>query len=139
MQEILLMIHMVGLAFGLGVGFTHIFLGRSRSKMTKEAAQKDALRGLSLVIMSNIGIILLVLSGAVLMSPYWSILGESPLLIAKLSLVVILIILLVIININAQKALKAQGGSGLMVIKKIGKFPTYIILSIVVLAILMFH
>lgn len=139
MRELFLILHLLGMALGVGVSFAHLFLGRARSRMTKEDAQKDALRGLSLVIMANIGITLLILSGLFLMSPYWSILFHSPYLMIKLSLVILLVIALVIINIKMRKAQKMKGGPVLLVIKKLGKLTLLLSVTIVILAVLMFQ
>lgn len=139
MREFLLILHFLGLALGLGTNFALFYLRITRSKMNSEEAKKDALRSLALGLLGNIGVILLIGSGAIMMNPYWSSLMESHILLAKLSLVVILIILMVFINLNSMKAKKEQGGQGLIVTAKLGKISLPLVISIMVLAIVFFQ
>jgi uncharacterized membrane protein len=139
MREFLLILHLLGLAIGVGVSFTHFFLRMSRSKMNKEEATKDAIRALSLGIMIDIGMTLLIVSGLFLMKPFWAILFDSHLLMAKLSSVIILLVLLVIIRINGNRALKENGGPALKRIKTISNFTLPLAVLIIVFAVLMFH
>jgi len=138
MYEVFLVLHFLGIALGVGVSFTHLFLGISRSKMDPESAKKDALRSLSLSLMGDIGIFLLLLSGILLMSPYWDSLLQTPLLIAKLALVLILVILLVVIKLNVAKIKKGELVKGAAVIEKIGKFTLPLGVIIVIVAVLVF-
>jgi hypothetical protein len=90
MREIMLVIHFIGLAMGVGTSFAFLFLGRAASKLQAEEAQKFMLTASGVSTMGHIGLTLLILSGGYLMTPYWGVLGTQPLLAAKLALVVVL-------------------------------------------------
>ncbi|OFY56575.1 MAG: hypothetical protein A2X22_10730 [Bacteroidetes bacterium GWF2_49_14] len=138
MHELLLIIHITGIAMGIGVSFAHMVLGISRSKMTPEEAGKDALRSLSLGILGDLGITFLIVSGLFLMGPYWGALFQMPLLQIKLGLVIVLVILLIMLKIHIRKAVKNPGGSGLKIIQKIGQFTLPLGLTILTLAVVIF-
>ena len=139
MREFLMIVHLIGIALGIGVSFAHMFLGISRSKMSREEAGKDAFRSLSLGIMGDLGITFLIVSGLFLMEPYWSGLFDMPLLMIKLGLVIVLVVLLVILKLNARKAIRNNGGPALLVIAKIGQLTLPLGLAIMVLAVLIFR
>ena len=137
MREFLLILHILGVALGVGVSFAHLILGISRSKMEPEAARKDAMRALSLSLMGDIGIILLLLSGIFLMGPYWSALFSTPLLMAKLALVILLVVLLIVIKINVSK-IKKGNTEAASVLEKLGKFTLPLGIIIIILAVIIF-
>jgi uncharacterized membrane protein len=139
MRETMLIFHFLGLAMGIGVSFTHFFLGVSRAKIPAPDRKKDVIRALSLGIMGDIGITLLVVSGLFLMKPYWPTLLESGLLMTKLSLVIVLLILLTVIRINSSKAIKNQDGELPKIIGKLGKITLPLGIIIVILAVMQFH
>ena len=103
MQDIMLILHFIGLAMGLGTSFGFMFLGIAGSKMEKEEQLKFMLNTLALSKMGHIGLTLLVISGVVLMTPYWSILPTTPTLMAKLVLVLVLGALIGIISSKGKK------------------------------------
>ena len=138
MREIALILHFIGLALGLGTSFGYMFLGIAATKMDQDEAKKFTLNSFALSKMGTIGIILLVLSGFYLITPFWSVLNSMPLLIIKLFLVLILIVLIILLN---QASVKAKTGDFEKQMKKIeilGKFSLLTGLAIVVLAVLNF-
>ncbi|MEQ8478774.1 hypothetical protein [Fulvivirga sp.] len=139
MREIALIFHFLGLTMGLGTSFAHAFLGIIVSKMSDEEALKFRMHSLVLSKMGNIGIILLVLSGLYLISPYWDVITSLPLLIVKLVLVVVLIIFIIIINLLTKKAYKGDAKLELMKMEKFGKMTLLIGVAIVILAVYIFH
>jgi len=138
MRELLLILHILGVALGVGVSFAYFFLSISRSKMDAESAKKDAIRTMSIGLMGDIGMTLLLVSGIFLMSPYWSALFSTPLLLAKLILVVVLLVLLIIIKINASKIKRGEYEKGSKVTEALGKFTLPLGILIVTLAVLVF-
>jgi len=139
MRNIMLMIHFIGLAMGVGTGLANMFLGMAASRMEKPEAQKFALKTLVLGKMGLIGIILLVISGGYLMTPFWKILENMPVLITKLALVLVLIIFLVIIKFNAGKAQKGDPEKYLKRLRALGMVTLFLGLAIIVLAVFSFH
>ena len=135
----MLILHFIGLAMGLGTSFAHAFLGIIISKMPDDEATKFRLHSLVLSRMGNIGIVILVFSGLYLITPYWKILPSSPLLILKLALVSILVLLIILINLLSGKAKKGNAEVQLRKMEQLGKMTLIIGLTIVILAVYIFH
>lgn len=138
MREVMLIIHFIGLAMGLGTGIGFQIFGNVASKLEKEDAKKFMLNAFSLIKMAQIGLVLLVISGLYLMTPFWATLPATPLLIAKLALVVILIVLVVVNSVAMDKAKKGDLLNQRKKIQPIGKIILLIVLLIVILAVLVF-
>jgi len=138
MRDTALIIHFIGLAMGLGTSFANLFLGLAMAKMPPEEAKSFGIKAMALTKMGHIGITLLILSGLYLMSPYWRILSEMPLLIAKLTLVVFLVILISIIT-SAGIKLRNGDASQMKIIKPLGRLTLITALAIVVIAVSVFH
>ena len=139
MREVMLILHFIGLTMGLGTSFAHAFLGIATSKMSTDEATKFRLHSLVLSRMGNIGITLLVISGLYLITPYWAILPSSPLLILKLTLVVILVVLITLINLFTKKAKNGDAEGHLKKMERLGKMTLIFGLVIVILAVYIFH
>ena len=135
----MLITHFVGLAMGLGTGFANMFLGIASAKMEANEAKKFRLHTLALSRMGHIGLVLLVLSGIFLMTPYWSILPSSPLLIAKLALVVVLATVVALIGSAGAKAKAGDADVQFKKIQPLGKITLVVSLLIVILAAAVFH
>src|SRR5688572_10717769 len=108
MRELMLIIHFIGLAMAVGAGFANLFLGTVASKL--EPAERGSFMSKIMILgrMGQTGLGLLLLSGFGLMTPYWKVLGDMPFLIAKLSLVVVLLILVSTVLIMLNKAKKGN-------------------------------
>lgn len=139
MREVMLIVHFIGLAMGLGTGIGFIFLGAAASKLEKSEQPKFMMTAFSLSGMGQIGVVLLVISGGYLMSPYWKVLTETPLLMVKLSLVVLLIILIITNSIFISKVRKGEAAKYLPKIPVIGRLTLLTALAIVALAVYVFH
>ncbi len=135
----MLIIHFVGLVMGLGTSFAHAFLGIATSKMSKDEATKFRMHSLVLSRMGHIGISLLIISGLYLMTPYWSILPTSPLLILKLTLVALLVTLITLIGFSTKRAKKGDAETELRKMEQYGKMTLLVGLIIVVVAVFIFH
>ena len=139
MKDVMLVVHFLGLAMGIGTSFAFMFLGMASSKMEAKEAQKFSLDTFALSKMGHIGLTLLILSGGYLMTPYWKSLSASPLLAAKLVLVLALGALIGIISSTARKAKKGDAAVHLKKIATLGKMALLTGLAIVVLAVYNFH
>lgn len=135
----MLILHFLGLAMGLGTSFAFTFLGMASSKMEKSEGQKFTLNSMSLATMGHIGLTLLLISGGYLMTPYWKILGDQPLLIAKLALYVVLLVVISIISVAARKAKQGETEKYLKKIRMWGQVSFLTGMAIVVLAVLVFR
>jgi hypothetical protein len=138
MRDIMLIIHFTGLAMGLGTSFANLFLGMASEKMEPEEAKKFRMNAMALSRMGHIGITLLIVSGLYLMTPYWSMLPEMPLLVSKLVLVAILVVLVIIIT-NMGNRIKKGDFSRAAMMPTLGKFTLFTAMLIVVVAVLVFH
>lgn len=139
MREVMLIFHFIGLTMGLGTGFAHAFLGTVAAKMPPDEAKKFRLHSLVLSKMGHIGIAFLVISGLYMITPYWKILPSMPLLIVKLSLVIVLIILITLLNLSAKKARKGDADAQLKRMGQLGKLTLLTGLAIVIIAVNIFH
>lgn len=139
MRDVMLITHMIGLAMGLGTSFAFMFLGMASSKLDKDDAIKFTLHAFTLRKMGNIGLVLLFISGGALMTPFWSQLGDMPMMIVKLVLFLVLGALLGIIGSKSKKAQKGNAEEQIKSIKTLGRIALLTSLTIVVLAVLSFH
>ncbi len=139
MREAMLITHFLGLAMGLGSSFAFLFLGIAGSKMEKGEVQKFTLNTLAMSRMGHIGLALLVLSGAYLMTPFWPILSSSPLLIAKLILVLVLLVTVSLMSVYGKRAKKGETETNLKKIASLGKISLLSGIGIVALAVLVFR
>ena len=135
----MLFVHFIGLAMGIGTSFAFLFLGLVAKKMEKEEAIQFQLKTFALSKMGHIGLTLSVISGGYLMTPYWSVLGQNPLLLSKLILVVALGALIGIISSKSKKAKLGDAELHLKKIEPLGKMSFFISVSIVILAVISFH
>ena len=135
----MLVIHFIGLTMGLGTSFAHAFLGIVVSKMSNEEATKFRMHSLVLSRMGHVGISLLIISGLYLMTPYWSILSSSPLLMFKLILVALLVTLITLIGFSTKRARSGDAEAELKKMERFGKMTLIIGLTTVVVAVLIFH
>jgi len=139
MRDVMLIVHFLGLAMGIGTSFAFMFLGIASSKMEASEGQKFMLNSFAISKMGHIGITLLIISGGYLMTPYWRVLPNNPMLIAKLVLVLTLAALIGIISSLAKKAKRGDTAVYLKKIENLGKITFIIGLAIVVLAVFIFH
>jgi len=139
MKDAMLFVHFIGLAMGVGTSIGYIFLGMASAKLDKEERMKFGLNSLALSRMGQIGIVLLILSGGYLMTPYWKALSETPLLLAKLILVLVLVALILILSNWANKASQGEAATYLPKIPQLGRLSLLTGLAIVLLAVLVFH
>ncbi len=137
MREIMLILHFLGLAMALGTAFAYFFLGRTASKLGADEKNNFMMNAYSIGTMGNIGLLLSFISGGYLMTPYWSILGSSPILITKLVLFLVLGALIGIVSSKARKARKGDA-SQLKSTSMIGSLALITGIAIVVCAVLYF-
>lgn len=139
MREAMLILHFIGLTMGLGTSFAHAFLASITAKMSAEEATKFRMHSLVLSRMGHIGITLLIISGFYLITPYWKTLSSTPLLMLKLVLVAILVVLIALIGVYTRKAKTGDAENQLKKMAQFGKLTLLIGLTIVILAVYIFH
>jgi len=140
MRDFLLILHFIGLAMGLGTSFGYMFLGMAGAKLEKTEALKFRVNTLALSRMGQIGLALLVVSGLFLMGPFWGMLSEMYLLIAKLVLVLVLTGLIGVSSSLSRKITSAADAEPILNrMAPLGKMSLLTALAIVILAVLVFH
>ena len=139
MRDLFLVIHLIGLTMALGTGFANLFLGAAASKLEPAERGNFMSKTMILMRMGQIGLGLLLLSGFYLATPYWKTLSDMPFLIAKLSLVALLVIMVVVISLLVRKAKKQNDPSQMMKLKPLGILNFLIGITILILAVLTFH
>ena len=139
MRDVMLFIHFLGLIMGMGAGFASLFIAAGNKDLTMEERPKFMLRLRSLGYMGLTGLIVLIISGGYLATPYWSQLGAMPFFIAKLTLVVVMLVLALLMDRRWRRALKNGGGADLKAIPGLGRFALPIGILIVLFAVLQFH
>jgi uncharacterized membrane protein len=139
MRDAMLFTHFVGLVLAMGSGFASLFIGVYNKDLKPEEAPKFMLRLRSLGYMGFAGLVVLIISGGYLATPYWKIIGSMPWFMAKLSLVVVLLIIVVTIDWRWRRAVKNNGGPDLMAIPKLGRLAFPVGLLILLFAVLQFH
>lgn len=136
----MLILHFIGLAMGIGTSFAFLFLKMAAAKLPLTERGQFMLRTLPVARMGHIGLGLLILSGGYLMTPYWGSLGQTPLLIAKLTLVLVLIVVIGIVTGISKKARTAADPvPHLKKIGGLGPVSMIIALLIVICAVYVFH
>jgi len=139
MRDIMLIVHFIGLAMGLGTSLAHLFLGIASSKLSLDEALKFRLHSMALSKMGHIGLVLLILSGGYLMTPYWESLHLMPFMIAKLILVVVLTGMILYIGKVSRLARSGEAEKQFKKIEPVGKLTLLTTLAIVIFAVLTFH
>lgn len=139
MHELMLVVHFVGLAMALGAGFSNLFLGRVAAKL--EPAERGSFMSRIMILgrMGQIGLGLLLLSGFYLITPYWKVLDDMPWLVAKLSVVALLLVSVTTVLTIVNKAKKQGNPAMLAKIKPLAMFNFFIGIIIVILAVLTFR
>jgi hypothetical protein len=139
MKEFMLILHFIGLAMGLGSGLAFLFLGIAWGKLEPAKQREQMLNAYPIARMGQYGLLLLVITGGYLMAPYWGALGQMPLLVAKLVLV---LVLGAVVGINSSLARRARKGDTNVPLDRmptLGRIAMLTTLAIVVLAVLVFQ
>ena len=139
MKDTMLILHLLGLAMGLGTSFAHAFFGNTLTKLSPDEAAKFRTQTKGLSLMGTVGTIILLVSGIYLIIPYWPVILTLPLLIAKLVLFLILVVLIILINLGARNNYQNQDVANLNRIEIMGKISMGIGIFIVILAVKVFH
>lgn len=139
MRETMLILHFLGLAMGLGTSFAFLFLGIAAGRMEPAKRGEFMTSVFPLARMGQIGLVILVLTGGYLMTPYWAALSFTPMLVIKLVLV---LVLGAVIGINSSYARKVRQGQAEVYMPRmalLGRVALLTSLAIVVLAVMVFH
>ena len=142
MFDLLLVLHFIGLALGVGTSFAFMNLGIAAKDMPLPERALFFLKAFSLSKNGSIGLVLLIVSGVGMML----VKGSSVVMAsgggffqAKLILVVALIGFVGYMQTLMRKARKENGGPVMAKIPKVGRFGLMLGVAIIILAVLAFH
>lgn len=139
MRDFMLVAHFSGLIIGAGTSFASLLLGVLSTKYDKERREQFLVSIFPLKYASNVGLSVLLISGLVLLSPYYNVLDQMLLAIIKLCLVATLI-LLSTYNVTLMRKVKAgEVSENLKKLALIGKISFAISVGIVFSAVYSFH
>lgn len=140
--DILLTLHFVGLALGVGTSFAALALGRASRDLPPEERARFMIRASAIGKNGSWGLLLLIATGVAM----WGLRGFSQVMTAaggafhaKLTLVVVLSGLLGWMQVLQKRAREAGGGPAMGTIPKVGAAMLVTGLAIVVAAVLAFH
>ena len=138
MKDGMLIFHFIGLAMVLGTTLGFAFLGARSKQYSGDDLKRFFVSISPLSKMGNYGLVIMLLSGGYLMTGRWASLLETPLLLAKLLL---FLVLGALAGIMSGKLRKIRNGNGDLIsgVRSIGRIYMLISLIIVVLAVLVFH
>ena len=135
----MLITHFIGIAMGVGTGIGYMFLAMGAKNMDVSERIKFGMNTFSLSKMGQYGLVLLFLSGGYLMTPYWSQMGDMPLLMTKLVLFLVMAGLMGMNSAKMRKTTMENAATNMPKISSIGKVILLISLVIIVLAVMVFH
>ncbi len=139
MRDFMLILHFVSLAMGLGVGFSFMVLGMVRSKMAAEEQLDLQIKCLPIAKVGKLGMVLLILSGGYLLTPYLESFGSMPWLHVKFTLVLVMLVLIVLNTIKAKKLKKEPSVQNSKTVDRLGILTQLTAILTVVSAVLVFH
>ncbi len=138
MRNPMLIIHLLSVVMFVGAALSAFVLSKVANKFDSQFKLAINRALLSLNYLGKTGLTLLVITGGYLMTPYWKALGVMPLLVTKLSVVVILIVVLVLLSIKAKKAKKQPGDSTFGAVNKLNAVNLFLGVATIILAVLVF-
>jgi uncharacterized membrane protein len=139
MRETMLFFHFLGLTMAMGSGFASLFIGASNKNLPPDERPKFMLKLRALGYMGMTGLVILIISGSLLATPFWSNIGQMPFFIAKLTLVIIMLVIVLLMDQRWRRALKNGGGTDLRAIPKLGRLAFPVGILILLFAVLQFH
>jgi hypothetical protein len=142
MFPVLLILHFIGLALGVGTGFAMMALGKASANLSPEERTQFMLRASVLSKNGSIGLALLILSGLGMLvdrgfGPVFK--SGGGLFHAKLTLVLIMAGLLGYMQATLKKVREAGGGPLMAKLPKLGGAMLMLGLAVIVLAVLAFE
>ncbi len=138
MRNPMLIIHLLSVVMFVGAALSAFVLSRVANKFDSQFKLAINRALLSLNYLGKTGLTLLFITGGYLMTPYWKALGDMPLLVSKLSLVVIMIAVLVLLSIKAKKAKKKPSEGSFAAVNKLNTVNLFLGVATIILAVLVF-
>lgn len=139
MRDLLLITHFFGLIIGAGAGFSIFCIGLISKTFKPEYKLEVALKLIPLRYISYLGLLVLIVSGGVLLSPFTPLLGHMPWLHAKLLAVAILVLLSAFGFTQIRRAQKREAAPAFKNLALVGKLSLIMSVSIVICAVMAFH
>ncbi len=142
MYDLLLVLHFVGLAMGVGTSFAALALGIGSRTLPAEERTKFMLRAAVIGKNASIGLLLLIVTGVAM----WFYRGIAEVMTAaggafhaKLTLVALLVGLFGYLQVLQKRARQGQGGPAMATIPKVSSLLLLTGVGVIVAAVLSFH
>lgn len=103
MEKVLFFLHIMGLVMGIPSLFGFLYIQIATAKMSSEEAVNLTKDVLPIKRLGYVGLALMIITGIIMIYPYWTAIGSMPMLLAKLILVVLLIPMLIALSIYSKK------------------------------------
>ena len=139
MTQTMYILHLLGMAMGVGTGFVMIALNIATKDMESAEKSRFMQRASAASVVSSVGLILLIATGIFMAIPLWSSIGEIWTFHVKLGLVLLMVAVFGLFHMNRGKA-KRTGEPKYM--QRAGRFSqvlTVLGVLVVVFAALSFH
>jgi hypothetical protein len=104
----MLIFHFLGLVISLGSMITFLVMRRSCSKVSSSDSEYLLMNIRRFLRMSHIGLGIMFVTGGYLMTPYWNVLGQMPLLHIKFSVFLLWFFTLFALSFYTKKAKNSQ-------------------------------
>lgn len=139
MRDISLFMHFSGLIIGAGTGFALFCIGQL-SKNFDDSYRGVVMQKLfALRYISYAGLLILLVSGAMLIGPYMTTIDSMPIFAAKLLLVTLLVFVSTYGLLLMGRVRKGKGGTAMQTLRRLGKLSLVLSFSIVACAVYSFH
>lgn len=139
MKDLLLIAHFAGLIIGAGSGFAVFAISYIAPGFKADYRREVLIKLFPLRYISYLGLLLLIVSGGLLISPFWPNLGGMPWLVAKLAAVALLVVLSVFGAYQMRRAKLDAQSNAFKLLGYAGKASFASSLFIVTCAVYTFH
>jgi hypothetical protein len=138
-RDILLLIHFMGLVMGAGSGFALFVIGFLSKQFPESTRAEILVKLFPLRYISYLGLLLLLVSGIPLLIPYGAAIHLMPLVMVKLTAVLIIVSLSIYGTLQMQLAKKGNLGVYLKRLKLVGQLSFLFSLIAIICAVYSFH
>lgn len=104
----MLIFHLLGLVISLGSMITFLVMRRSCSKVSSSESEYLLQNVRRFLRMSHIGLGIMLITGGYLMTPYWKVLGQMPLLHIKFTIFFLWYATLIALSVYTKRAINSQ-------------------------------
>jgi uncharacterized membrane protein len=139
MHDLWLVLHFIGLAMGVGANFISVGIALSTSRLSIEERMSLMPKISVIAKIGSFGLLLILLSGVFLLLPMWPSLKTNGLLHVKLTLVLLLLITFGLSQMIGKRLRTGKAPQLAKWMPRIGMINSVLVLSIIAVAVWLFH